>query len=306
MVAFWHWSDFLQHRSIAGGKEPLFINLDETAVPMCSPSARGMLVSKRWWGKRGRPCQKLSLKVRRSMVTHVGLCTHRSDVQGRLPQIFIGNERCFTQEFMDSISSDFPKKVKFWRRKSSWNNSELMESILLEIHNVMKEFPNFQPILAMDAAKIHWAARVVKRAADLNIWLLPVPALCTWLLQPLDTHVFSAYKNYLSNAFRDSKDQHGKVSVAAWARNLSAVATKYLCGRTWQHSFEATGIMGDRSKLTRELRALDVVSATPTHEDRVVTPSLSVAQLLFPGRSRVPYWHLVYRPNGRKYRIVVR
>ena len=75
-----------------------------------------------------------------------------------------------------------------------------MLQVLTEIAIVLAEFPGFQCILVLDCAPIHLTSRVLRMASDLGIWLLPVPARCTFLLQPCDTHVFSPYKAFCEEA----------------------------------------------------------------------------------------------------------
>ena len=228
---FWNWADWLKQKATAIGLEAVFINLDETAVSKASPGAVGMVVSKQWWPGAARPVQRMPKKDLRSMITHVGLCTHRSDLQAVLPQIFIGNHYCFTTDLVQHVGQVAPGRVKFWCRKSSWNNSELMCDILREIALALTGFPSIQPILVMDCAGIHLTARILQTASALGIWVLPVPAGFTFLLQPCDTHVFSPHKAFLKHAYRASKDRTGTVTPEAWARNLINVATKLMCGR---------------------------------------------------------------------------
>ena len=226
-AGFWQWSDFLRHQAVNNGREPLFINLDETVVSMSSPDAKGLVVSKRWWKGSMRPGQPISMRERRSMVSHVGLCTHRTDAQGRLPQIFTGNTRCFTLPLMAALAAILPSNVQFWRCTSSWNTSNLMLEILTEISRVMAEFPSLQPILVMDAAPIHLTRAVIQATAALNIWLLIVPARATYALQPLDTHAFPPHKAFLRRAYRDAKDANGVVTPLAWAKTLIMVVRQF-------------------------------------------------------------------------------
>lgn len=296
---FWNWSDWLKQQAAAIGREPVFINLDETSVKRASPTAVGMVCSKQWWPGSLRPVQRVPKKDTRSMVTHVGLCTHREDLQAKLPQIFIGNHRCFTPDLVSHVAQVAPTKVKFWREKSSWNTGALMCRILLELALVLTEFPGLQPILVQDCASIHLTKKVLQTAAALGIWILPVPALCTWLLQPCDTHVFSPYKAFLRNAYRACKDEYGNVSPEAWARTLIDVSTKFLCGRRWLSAFEETGILGGRTRLTRELASLDVpLVALPAY-----MPPLRVVQGLMPRDRVVPYSQLLHEPLGRPVRV---
>ena len=133
---------------------------------------------------------------------------------------------------MKAAARSAPAKVKFWRKKSSWVNTEIMLDILRETALTMAEFPELQPILVMDCAPVHLARQVLDRAAVLGIWILPVPARCTFLLQPCDTHVFSPYKAFLRRLYRECKTDEGVVTPEVWLQNLVDAATKFMCGRT--------------------------------------------------------------------------
>ncbi len=184
-----------------------------------------------------------------------------------------------------------PSKVKFWRRRSSWNTSFLMLDILTELALAMTEFPSLQPILVMDCASIHLAKRVFRRASALGIWILVVLALCTFLVQPCDTHVFSPYKAFLANEYRSAKDANGQVSDEAWVRILIKLATSFLCGRKWADAFHQTSIIGDRKRLTRDVAAVGadpVVRTSP-----VYPPSPPMVRNLLPRGFATVYNQLV-------------
>ena len=235
------------------------------------------------------------------MVTHVGMCTHRRDVQPLLPQIFIGNYYCFTLALMAAISTLLPPQVKFWRRRSSWNNSELMLEILLELSSALASRPEFQIILVLDAASIHLTLAVIRKAAELGIWLLVVPPRATYALQPLDTHVFSCYKAFLRRAYRDAKDEQGNVTLLAWARMLVSVATHFLNGRSWENAFVQTGLLGDRreARLDRELRDLPCRLLEPL----LTAPTVYTLRMLWPSNRFLPYCQLLSGPLGRRVRV---
>ena len=258
-----------------------------------------MVVSKQWWPGEVRPVQRVPKKDLRSMITHVGLCTHRSDLQAVLPQIFIGNHYCFTPDLVQHVGQVAPGRVKFWRRKSSWNNSELMCDILREIALALAGFPGIQPILVTDCAGIHLAARVLQTASALGIWFLPAPAGCTFLLQPCDTHAFSPYKAFLKHAYRASKDRTGTVTPEAWARNLINVATKLMCGRPWAAAFEETGLIGNRTHLTRDVASI----AVPRVMSPAQMPTVRIVRDMTPRNRRVPYYQLLSEPLGHQVRV---
>lgn len=181
----------MRQQASVDGKEAVFINLDETNVSLCFPDAKGMVVQPKHWPAGQAPKQSILRNTRRSAITHVGFITHRSDVQGKLPHIFIGDRRCFPTTLLEAVAVEIPSNIKLWQRTSSWNSSEIMLDILTDVSIAMSCFLTAQTILALDVAPIHIGAAVAEKARSLNIWLVFVSAKCTWLLQPLDTHVFS-------------------------------------------------------------------------------------------------------------------
>ena len=60
-----------------------------------------------------------------------------------------------------------------------------------------------QPILLLDTAKMHFSTAVLQACSRTRVWPVLVPASTTWLLQPLDTHAFAAYRvrTYLASSF---------------------------------------------------------------------------------------------------------
>lgn len=306
MLNFHSWSEYLQQQAVAAGKEPCVLNLDETAVSMASTNSIGLKVGKRWWpNSKIRPHQKVPLGKRRRLVTHCCISVGDSSLQPELPQVFIGNHKCFSPADVATVQAEPIGNVQFWRKKSSWNTSELMCEILTEVSKVFEKHPGKQAILALDCAPIHITRKVAQKAHDLGIWLLVIPAKCTWLLQPLDCFTFSPYKAYLKNLYRSSKDGTGKVSDICMLRNFVKLSKSFLNSRKWERSFLGTGLLGDRSNLTRDLKALGVPPSSPPTKP-VLPPPKAVLEGLFPANRKVHYDLLVHKGiHQRKRRLVV-
>lgn len=278
-------------------KEPVFINLDETSVARAWPQVRGNIVKPRLWFRKGRgPAAKAKLKTIRTAVTHVALVCHKPEVQAVLPQIFIGNEVAFPAGELLTCSK--PSVVQFWRSKSSWNSVEHMQRVIREIAAVFVAFPSMQPILILDAAPIHLHTSVLEQGMKSSVWLACVPAGLTWLLQPLDTHVFSLYKAWLRNNFRAMLAE-GPVSAQQWLQLLGKGATTFLRGRRWHRAFEADGIIGSRDKLSSNLQ--DYVPAAPSNfVPAAAPPSEEDLQLILPRGRKTHRTLWLHKPLGRK------
>ena len=274
----------------------MFINLDETSIACSWPQVRGNIVKPKWWlRKKQGPTAKAKLKTIRSAVTHVALISDRPDVQAVLPQIFIGSGVAFPAAEMDVPHK--PAVVQYWRQKSSWNSVELMQRVIRELAASLAARPNLQPILIMDAAPIHLHTDVLEQGMKSNIWLACVPAGLTWLLQPLDTHVFALYKRWLRNQFRALRSQ-GPVSCQQWLQLLGRGATTFLAGRRWRRAFESTGITGSKQNLSSALKEYFceaghglAAPAPPSEED---------LQLVLPRRRKTHRTLWTFKPSGRK------
>ena len=205
---------------------------------------------------------------------------------------------------MAHMASQLPSNVQLWRRKSSWNTSELMLLILQEVANVMQQhFPNAQPILIMDSAPIHLARAAIRRPSELGMWVLVVPARCAYALQPLDVCTFSRYKAYLRRAYQRAKNANGIVTDIAWAKTLVDVVRDVLTATNWQDAFLQTGILGVRAsgRLTRDLRGASEAALAPASR----RPSVHTLRWLWPTNRFLPYAQLLGRVLGGRVRVVV-
>jgi hypothetical protein len=296
---FWRWIDWLKQ---AAQRPALFINLDETSVPFCFGKARGLVVKQHLWPSGKPPQQPLSRSAQRTNITHIALSTHRTDIQAKLPQIFVGNHHIFTKSLMEYASNVSSNTAMFWRMKSGWNTTDLMIYVLTALSVALQEFPEVQPILIMDCAKIHLAQAVLQHAAFLSIWLCLVPAKLTPMLQPLDVLTFAAYKAYLRKAFRRARATNRTYDSKQWLHLLCDVSRKFMSGRKWETSFVRTGILGSREFVSKELKPF-VDSYTPP---TVWTspPYADVVQVL-PSRYKISYWDLTRKPRGLTRRRLV-
>ena len=189
-------------------------------------------------------------------MTHVAIICDRSEIEPRLPQVLIGNKHRFTQTLVAGALGSKPSNVHLFRRKSSWSNSTCMVEVLDLLAEALRDFPAFQPILLLDTATCHMSDSVAAKAASLNIWLVPVPAGLTHLLQPLDVYGFAGYKEFLRNAYRTERAAHGKVTPKSWLKLLFDVCTRFLNSRKWSVAFFQVGLGAHHTNFSTELQAI--------------------------------------------------
>ena len=148
----------------------------------------------------------------------------------------------------------------------------------------------FQPILLLDACRLHLHRSLAQVCSQEGIWLVVIPAKLTWLLQPCDTHAFLEYKAYL-------KAEHQRMQIATGAGELSTSDFLHamcqtirfvLQGRRWapafcKNGFGAPPCQGDVSGYI--LRQLELDAAPAVCAAR---PSEAVLRLCYPRRATIP------------------
>ena len=100
-----------------------------------------------------------------------------------------------------------------------------------------------QPIIIWDAARQHTTPVVFTSARRLGLWPITVPAKLTWLLQPLDTHVFSRFKRRLEEIHQATHVQSpsGVVAFPEFMRCVSRTIEDVVTNGSWRHAFEGDG-----------------------------------------------------------------
>jgi len=132
-----------------------------------------------------------------------------------------------------------------------------MKSILTILRRTIHESrPGCHIVLVLDAASQHLAADIIAHAARLHFILMLVPARLTWLLQPLDTHVFAPLKRALQTAQQAARAvrAEGILGPLDWVEHLDASVRQVLVNRDWSHALAANGVLGDVSHLRSEVQ----------------------------------------------------
>ena len=269
------------------GKAVLRVNLDETSVCLFQGGGKGTVFVQKRPG--GEPFQRVSRSKRRSCLTHVGLICDRPGLQPLLPQFVIGNMATLLERDMDSLRSRCPRNVVLIRQKSAWNNDRLCAIIVRRLALALRPYlADLQVVLFLDAVRLHTAPFVLRACNDVRIWPVLVPARTTWLLQPLDTHAFQAFKAHLKERYQDSRAELGvgDLNIAQFLDCLYSAMRYVLQGRRWSGAFDADGFgqhqAGVSPVVLRQLQ-LEAPLAIPA-----TRPTLAQLQTCFPRRSIVP------------------
>ena len=243
----------------------LRLNLDETSQCIDLGYEKGnVFYNKRIHGRDAEPYCRRSYK-RRLCITQVGLICDDPAIQKILPQMIIGNEAFFGRmELLPPLLAAAPHNVYLYRAESGWNQEHIMCNLIELLKLILQPyFSRLQPILLMDASPLHLSDRLVRLCWNRSIWPLIIPATCTWLLQPLDTHVFLVYKRNMRRLYQQAQvdEADGDISTDKFLKIMYAVFKQVYNGRNWSYAFDADGFNSN----LEDLRDRDVQRQLSNH-----------------------------------------
>ena len=157
--------------NVPGGKRLVKINIDETRIGYFFTGGKGNAKAT----KRSAPLrrvlrQRVPKSALRAGITHVAIVCDDPSLQPKLPQVLIANERVIPARCLGAIVDALPDNVVLLRRKSGWNNTELM-CIVVELleQALFRWAPDGFAVLLMDAARIHLHTAVLHACARWGI-----------------------------------------------------------------------------------------------------------------------------------------
>jgi hypothetical protein len=117
--------------------------------------------------------------------------------------------------------------------------------------SVLRQRPGAQLVIAMDSAAQHIADAAVRHAQRLRVHLLLIPGRVTWLLQPLDTHVFAELKRHLHRIQLEARlaSASGVLPPAEWVTLLERAVRAVLVERDWSAAVSGNGLCGSTAQL---------------------------------------------------------
>lgn len=270
------------------GKTPLFINMDETSVAFSFAKVAGLRITKRALppGKRHKK-QKVSHADERAHISLLAFLTNLSEVQAKLPQVFLCNEKLAPLKLMKELGPHIPENYHVIRGKSSWNSHAMMRKVICILAKSLESYmADYQVILILDVARCHFDQSISKLATSKGIRLLYVPAKLTSLLQPADTYCFSRLKDKLRKKWVElrSKSSTGCISHKDWLCAVFGILKSLLNGTKWAPAFKAAGLMDEAQLSHRIMSKLgwEAPKAIPH-----VLPSAQQLKVVFPGRTRL-------------------
>ena len=274
-------------------KQPLLLNMDETACRLFYDPAKGVLASElvALAARRGRVTSNVGTAQTRSVLSLVALLCNDSSIQPNLPQYILGNEHVLQSSVLGELRRDrsLSPNVHVLRRKSSWVNDTELAAIARNWGKALQQHcPDRQPFLLLDACSPHLGPKFLASCVRCKIWVLYVPARLTWLLQPADTHCFALLKASLRQQFHDTAllSASGKVTLKDILEHLDRAIRKVLQGRSWKEAFEGNGWSSEQKSVRQ--RILDTLEWPVIPPVGNGLPSLQDFQTIFPRNRWIP------------------
>lgn len=302
VVAIWQWWHRIRS-TVPEAKKILLLNLDETSVRFFYPPKPGLRLRKSNLPKSGLGCKRKASKgQQRKALTYVGLVCNDVEAQKHLPQIAIVAEQLISEAELNRVRASLPDKMQVWRRKSGWVNNLVFTELMTCLGTaVRRAAPESQPVLLMDAHKVHFSNPVLRAARRANVRVLILPANCTHLLQVLDTDVFARFKAFFRHRLhaRMSVGPNQDLSGGAILAELGETIRNVVQGMDWSSAFLKNGF-GPHEPFARRtlMKALewDEIPELPKE-----MPSYGAFQSIFPRGSVIPFDLLLQpRPPQRQ------
>ena len=177
----------------------------------------------------------------------------RPDLRPRLPQVIIGNEHQFQARVMQALMAACPPNahlIRPIRQKSAWNNADVCKRVIQLLGAALRTYfdpslsKRLQPVLLLDACRVHLSSGIVSACLAQGSWPIIVPAKLTRLLQPLGTHAFLRYRAYLRTAYQLARiaSPGGELSMAQFLQVIYDTIRKVLQGHRWARAFDENGL----------------------------------------------------------------
>ena len=229
----------------------------------------------------------VSRKQLRGCFSHVAFICDDSALQPLLPQFLIGSKSLLLQREIDVSIDVLPDNVYLFRQASAWVTHETMVILLrLVFAELAKHAPERETILLMDTSQVHLHSAVLRTCRRHNVRIAWVPAGLTWLLQPLDTHVFARYKRFLRRRYAEhqASSKDGKVDTVAFFSIVSQGIREIFNSHKWRYAFDATGFGRQQRRLGERVRRM-ASHLGISHDTGSMSKDAMLKEILPKGRS---------------------
>ena len=279
------------HTQVPDGKEPLLVNMDETSIRLHQSHGEGHLVHIAAVQKQSSRSlvQDVSRQALRGSLTLVAFICNDPSAQSALPQVLIVSRALMTERVAQQVSATLPPNVLLWRCAKAWVTSVVMVRLMALLRERLVSLQGRRQILLyFDAYRAHWTTQALRAMARSNFMYCLIPAKLTWVLQPLDSHIFGNFKHCLKVKCQmgQTLKANGKLDSLLLIKSVCDCIIEVLEGRPWLKAFEETGLIGSQAKVSKRVLAQLGMHSMPSVSNEM--PKLQHLQVLFPAHAYIP------------------
>lgn len=256
------------------GRPAVIVNMDETKVSNIKPWKKGVGFMRT--GGSPRPhggIRRDAPLCRTSLIASV--CSD-AKVQRLLPQIRLprATSRGLPSKAERTAYARAGAPQVALHGGTGWNTALTMKWYLkMMAAAVARGAPGHAVVLVMDCCPVHLSRDVLAAAQRRGIQVVILPARLTWLLQPLDTHVFAQLKRAIRNAEYDWKAarRERRMPAADRIEVHGEAIRQVLVDSDWSVTMARAGLTGAtgnfRAKLADAVASEDLTPRAPSVEE---------------------------------------
>lgn len=242
VAAFLNWGQWLWQHPLHG-QDVVLVNIDETPVYKQMQPRKGYVIQANL--KRGATCySRVPVKDKRGMSTALGCIVNVPELQPYMPQFILTKDTVMSKKEKELLAS-LAEPVRWVPGTKGWVSADNLKPLLTQIRKAIRfRRPNAVIVLCIDCAPVHTTHSTLTHCSRLGLHVLLLPGGLTWLLQPLDSHVFAAFKKKLAEVqeAKRGRELSGIMPPNAWVGLLGDAIHSVLVNQTWHKSFEQNGM----------------------------------------------------------------
>ena len=256
------------------GKPAVVINMDETFLNNIKTWKKGVVIQRACGEHRHDGDIRHDPSMGRTSLL-ASVCSHAA-VQRVFPQIRLpgGKQGKVPSEPIRQAYGSAGAPQVAVHGTSGWNTAMTMKYYITSLRKAVRQgAPGHASVLVMDCAPSHLSADVLTHAQRLGVQIVIIPARLTWLMQPLDTHVFAQLKRKIRMAEYDWKACRSDRRLAPPARiDLHSHAIReVLVESDWSQTLDRAGLTLStvplRGQLAQAVAGQDLAQRAPSVQD---------------------------------------
>ena len=196
-------------------------------------------------------CEHVTQAKTRTCISYCAIIASEPLISAILPQILIASRRNMSRSLEQFSDVMLGVRTHLWVRESAWLTQEVFLEILDLVLDALEPYNDFFDfVLVFDASRVHLSVDISRKLFMAGVRIVVVPAKLTWLLQPLDTHVFANFKNNLRKHLQKVRlnAPQGQLNDRQWIQAVAHCINE-MANVDHARSFHRNGMMGRQNDM---------------------------------------------------------